>query len=160
MATRLPSNTYNNLKLLSTFIKTSIDEIFDSLNLTKQDLISHNILQAVKLHYEYVDNLAKYLSDELDWDPPSYTRCEFGKIYYSLDPNYINSKYGDRAYDIFRRIEDAHIEFHKIGEDIIDAYKTGDTEKINRLILELSSKSRILIQMCKAFVSLLENPES
>ncbi|MGC8678011.1 MAG: CZB domain-containing protein, partial [Hydrogenobaculum sp.] len=108
------------------------------------------LIDAAHQHEIYVYNFRNLINKEMDWDPPQYTQCNFGKIYYSLDDKYILNTYGETAHRIFKRLGDNHRDFHQIAESCL-SYENEYELKL--LITELASKSSMLVDTMVSLVS-------
>ncbi|GAB6078392.1 CZB domain-containing protein [Hydrogenobaculum acidophilum] len=97
------------------------------------------------------------MSGELDWTPPRYTECNFGKIYYSFDDNYILNNYGEMAHRIFKRLGDIHRDFHHIAESCLHC---NNDQELKILITELFSKSRTLLDTLSSLIAHIEQNET
>jgi len=131
---------------LDTAVKYCEDTL-NRLNSIKEQLNSDSLLyklvEGVRMHELYILNFKKFLNGEIDWIPPKYTQCNFGKIYYSIDKNYIAKTYGEAAVSMFERIGYIHMSFHETAEECLKC-KNNDEFKI--LIMELASKSSMLVK--------------
>lgn len=135
------------LSRLDMFVK-HVENTLGKINSIKEQLnndsLLYKLVEALPMHQLYILNFKKLLNNETDWIPPKYTQCNFGKIYYSIDKNYIAKTYGEAAAFIFERIGDIHMSFHETVEECLRC-KSNDEFKI--LILELASKSSMLVDM-------------
>ena len=135
-----------SLDRLDMFVK-HVENILNRLDSIKEQLNRNNLLyklvEALTLHKSYVLNLKKFLSGEIDWNPPTHTQCNFGKIYYSIDPNYINNTYGEGVTSAFKRIGIIHMKFHEIAEEYLNVQNLYE---FKMLIVELASKSTLLVE--------------
>ena len=135
------------LSRLDMFVK-HVENTLGKINSIKEQLnndsLLYKLVEALPMHQLYILNFKKFLNSEIDWIPPKYTQCDFGKIYYSIDKSYIAKTYGEAAAFIFERIGDIHMSFHETVEECLRC-KSNDEFKI--LILELASKSSMLVDM-------------
>ena len=133
------------LSRLDMFVK-HVENTLGKINSIKEQLnndsLLYKLVEALPMHQLYILNFKNFLNNEIDWIPPKYTQCDFGKIYYSIDKNYIAKTYGEAAAFIFERIGDIHMSFHETVEECLRC-KSNDEFKI--LILELASKSSLLV---------------
>ncbi|MFP3257667.1 MAG: CZB domain-containing protein [Candidatus Nanopusillus acidilobi] len=125
----------SRLDNLQLYLNTVKDRIHD-------DGLLDKFVEGLRMHKLYVTNLEKFLSGELDWNPPSYTQCNFGKLYYSIDKNYIEKTYGEAAAFMIKRIGDIHMSFHETAEECL---KAQSVYEFKMLIIELASKSTFLV---------------
>ena len=137
----------DTLYRLDMFVK-HVENTLSKINSIKEQLNSNSLLyklvEALPMHEFYILNFKKFLNGEIDWIPLKYTQCDFGKIYYSINKNYISKTYGEVAAFIFERIGDIHISFHENAEECLRC-KSNHEFKI--LIIELASKSSMLVDM-------------
>ena len=143
----------DTLYRLDLFVK-HVENTLSKINSIKEQLNSNSLLyklvETLPMHQFYVSNFTKLLNGEINWIPPKYTQCDFGKIYYSIDKNYIAKTYGEGAAFLFQRIGDIHMSFHKTVEECL---KCQDNYEFKTLIIELASKSSLLV---KTVLELLE----
>jgi hypothetical protein len=87
-----------------------VEDTLRKLNSIKEKLNDDSLLdklvEGVRMHELYILNFKKFLNNEIDWIPPTYTQCNFGKIYYSIDKSYISKTYGEAVASMFERIGD------------------------------------------------------
>jgi len=125
-----------------------IEDTLSKLNSIKEQLNNDSLLdklvEGVRMHELYILNFKKFLNSEIDWIPPKYTQCNFGKIYYSIDKNYISKTYGEAAASMFERIGNIHMSFHETAEECL---KRKSNHEFKMLIVELASKSSMLVDM-------------
>ena len=135
------------LDRLDMFVKY-VEITLSRLDNVKEQLNSNGLLyklvEGLTFHEIYVSNLKKFLIGEIDWSPLTYTQCNFGKIYYSIDRSNIENTYGKTAVSIFERIGYIHMSFHETVEECI---KSKNNHEFKMLIIELTSKSRLLVDM-------------
>jgi hypothetical protein len=129
-----------------------LDSIKEQLN---DDSLLDKLIEEVRMHELYILNFKKFLNGEIDWIPPKYTQCNFGKVYYSIDKNYIAKTYGEAVASMFERIGNIHMSFHETAEECL---KCKDDHEFQMLIVELASKSSMLADMSlKLSTTLLRN---
>jgi len=125
-----------------------VEDTLSKLNSIKEQLSNDSLLdklvEALPMHQLYILNFQKLLKGETDWIPPKYTQCDFGKIYYSIDKNYIAKTYGEGAASMFERIGDIHMSFHETAEECL---RCKSCHEFKMLIVELASKSSMLVDM-------------
>jgi len=122
-------------------VLSKLDSIKEQLN---NDSLLNKLVEGVRMHELYILNFKKFLNGETDWIPPKYTQCDFGKIYYSIDKNYISKTYGEAAASMFERIGNIHMSFHETAEECL---KCKNNQEFKMLIIELASKSSMLVDM-------------
>ncbi|ACG56756.1 hypothetical protein HY04AAS1_0064 [Hydrogenobaculum sp. Y04AAS1] len=122
-------------------ILSKLDSIKEQLN---NDSLLDRLVEGVRMHELYILNFKKFLNSEIDWIPPKYTQCNFGKIYYSIDKSYISKTYGEAAASMFERIGNIHMSFHETTEECL---KRKSNYEVKMLIVELASKSSMLVDM-------------
>ena len=132
------------LDILVRYIEDTLSELNSIKEQLNNDSLLDKLVEGVRMHELYILNFKKFLNGEIDWIPPKYTQCDFGKIYYSIDKNYISKTYGEGAAFLFQKIGDIHMSFHETAEECLKC-KSDDEFKI--LILELASKSSMLVDM-------------
>jgi uncharacterized protein YjgD (DUF1641 family) len=125
-----------------------IEDALNKFNSIKEQLNSDSLLdklvEGVRMHELYILNFKKFLNNEIDWIPTKYTQCDFGKIYYSIDKSYITKTYGETAASMFERIGNIHMSFHETAEECL---KCNNNQEFKTLIIELASKSSMLVDM-------------
>jgi len=140
----LDRDSLYRLDILVRYIEDTLSELNSIKEQLNNDSLLDKLVEGVRMHELYILNFKKFLNSEIDWIPPKYTQCDFGKIYYSIDKSYIAKTYGEAAAFIFERIGDIHMSFHETVEECLRC-KSNDEFKI--LILELASKSSMLVDM-------------
>ena len=128
---------------------SKLNSIEEQLN---SDSLLYKLVEGVRMHKLYILNFKKFLNGEIDWISPTYTQCDFGKIYYSIDKNYISNTYGKTAALIFERIGDIHISFHETAEECL---RCKSCHEFKILIIELASKSTMLVDMVSELLDTL-----
>ncbi|MGC8650682.1 MAG: CZB domain-containing protein, partial [Hydrogenobaculum sp.] len=112
----MPQQSLEKASLILKYL--DVDNMLNSLNLPNLnqadketiELIA-TLIKAIKQHEEYIQNLIKFINGEIEWDPPSYTKCKFGQSYYKIDIEKLQ-KYGDEVVNLFKRIGALHVDFH------------------------------------------------
>ena len=135
----------DTLYRLDLFVK-HVENTLSNINSIKEQLNSNSLLyklvEALPMHKLYILNFQKFLKGEFDWIPPKYTQCDFGKIYHSIDKNYIAKIYGEAAASMLQRIGNIHMSFHETAEECL---RCKDEHEFKMLIIELASKSSLLV---------------
>jgi hypothetical protein len=135
----------DTLYRLDLFVK-HVENTLSNINSIKEQLNSNSLLyklvEALPMHKLYILNFQKFLNGEFDWIPPKYTQCDFGKIYHSIDKNYIAKIYGEAAASMLQRIGNIHMSFHETAEECL---RCKDEHEFKMLIIELASKSSLLV---------------
>jgi hypothetical protein len=140
----LDRDTLYRLDMFLKHVENTLSEINSIKEQLNNDSLLYKLVDALPMHKLYILNFQKFLNGEIDWIPPKYTQCNFGKIYYSIDKNYIAKTYGEAAASMFERIGNIHMSFHETAEECLKC-KNDDEFKI--LIIELASKSSMLVDM-------------
>ena len=140
----LDRDTLDRLDMFVKHVENTLDKINSIKEQLNNDSLLYKLVEALPMHQLYILNFKNFLNGEIDWIPPKYTQCDFGKIYYSIDKNYISKTYGEGAAFLFQKIGDIHMSFHETVEECLKC-KSDDEFKI--LILELASKSSLLADM-------------
>jgi len=131
------------LDILVRYCEDTLSKLNSIKEQLKSDSLLNKLVEGVRMHELYILNFKKFLNGEIDWIPPKYTQCNFGKIYYSIDKSYISKTYGEAAASMFERIGNVHMSFHETAEECLKC-KNNDEFKI--LIMELASKSSMLVK--------------
>jgi len=122
-----------------------VENTLSKINNIKEQLNSNSLLyklvEALPMHQLYISNFNKFLNGKINWIPSTYTQCNFGKIYYSIDKNYISKTYGEASAFLFERIGYIHMSFHETAEECL---KCKNNYEFKMLIIELASKSVLL----------------
>ena len=128
---------------------SKLNSIKEQLN---NDSLLNKLVEGVRMHELYILNFKKFLNNEIDWIPPTYTQCNFGKIYYSIDKSYISKTYGEAAASMFERIGNIHMSFHETAEECL---RCKSCHEFKILIIELASKSSMLVDMVFRLLAIL-----
>lgn len=139
------------------FLITEIENILKQLETIKNNINNndHNfskLIYGIEQHKIYVENMFNMLDGQIEWIPPKYTQCDFGKVYYSLEKEYMNAC-EESIFNIYKRLGEIHKNFHYIAEEIINTLKQKPESNINSLIFDLITQSKILVEQCNKFIS-------
>ena len=140
----LGRETLDRLDMFVKHVENTLSEINRIKEQLNNDSLLYKLVDALPMHKSYILNFQKFLKGETDWIPPKYTQCDFGKIYYSIDKNYIAKTYGEAAASMFERIGDIHMRFHETAEECL---RCKSNHEFNMLIIDLASKSSVLVDM-------------
>jgi len=140
----LDRDTLYRLDMFVKHVENTLSEINSIKEQLNNDSLLYKLVEALPMHELYILNFKKFLNGEIDWIPPKYTQCDFGKIYYSIDKNYIAKNYGETAASMFERIGNIHMSFHETAEECL---KCENNDEFKILIVELASKSALLVDM-------------
>ena len=132
------------LDILVRYIEDTLSELNSIKEQLNNDSLLDKLVEGVRMHELYILNFKKFLNGEVDWIPPKYTQCNFGKVYYSIDKSYISKTYGEAAASMFERIGNVHMSFHETAEECL---KFKNNQEFKMLIVELASKSSMLVDM-------------
>jgi len=132
------------LDILVRYVEDTLSKLNNIKEQLNNDSLLDKLVEEVRMHELYILNFKKFLNSEIDWIPPKYTQCDFGKIYYSIDKSYISKTYGEAAASMFERIGNIHMSFHETAEECL---KCKNNHEFKMLIVELASKSSILVDM-------------
>lgn len=140
----LDRDVLSRLDMFVKHVENTLSKINSIKEQLKNDSLLNKLVEALPMHQLYILNFKNFLNSKTDWIPPKYTQCDFGKVYYSIDKNYIAKTYGEAAASMFERIGNIHMSFHETAEECLRC-KSNDEFKI--LIIELASKSSMLVDM-------------
>jgi len=140
----LDRETLDRLDIFVKHVEKTLSEINSIKEQLNNDSLLYKLVEALPMHKFYILNFQKFLKGETDWIPLKYTQCDFGKIYYNIDKNYIEKTYGEAAAFIFERIGDIHMSFHETAEECL---RCENNQEFKMLIVELASKSSVLVDM-------------
>jgi hypothetical protein len=99
----LDRDTLDRLDMFVKHVENTLDKINSIKEQLNNDSLLYKLVEALPMHQLYILNFKKFLNGEIDWIPPKYTQCDFGKIYYSIDKNYISKTYGEGAAFLFQK---------------------------------------------------------
>ena len=151
----LDRDSLYRLELLVRYIEDALNKFNSIKEQLNNDSLLDKLVEGVRMHELYILNFKKFLNNEIDWIPPKYTQCNFGKIYYSIDKSYISKTYGEAAASMFERIGNIHMSFHETAEECL---KCNNNQEFKTLIIELASKSSMLVdQVLKLLITIPRN---
>jgi len=140
----LDRESLDRLDILVRYIEDTLSKLNSIKEQLNSDSLLNKLVEEVRMHELYILNFEKFLNGEIDWIPPKYTQCDFGKIYYSIDKSYISKTYGEAIASIFERIGSIHMSFHETAEECL---RCKNNQEFKMLIVELASKSSMLVDM-------------
>ena len=137
------------LDILVRYVEDTLSKLNNIKEQLNNDSLLDKLVEEVRMHELYILNFKKFLNGEIEWIPPKYTQCDFGKIYYSIDKSYISKTYGEAAASMFERIGDIHMSFHETAEY---GLRCKNNQEFKMLIVELASKSVLLVDTVFKFL--------
>ncbi len=139
--------------------KDSIEVWNTTYEIEDKDLFVETLKKVVD-HANYMHNLFLVLNGKSDWKPADHTQCALGKWYYAQSKEEIKSKYGEKAYEAFVKIEQAHKEFHDVGKMAYDYYINKDIQNALDQSYKLASLSQNTIQAIIEFAKSLKESKN
>ncbi len=129
--------------------------VWNYLQKDHSDLKSE-LLRRVIDHAVWMDNVIKAIEDKTDWRPTDHTKCKLGQWYYSSGMEEVK-KYGEKAVEIFNKIEPAHAKLHSLGIEAIESCKlNGDVDLTCNIVEEMLDSSKEIIDLLLELYNIVE----
>ncbi len=126
---------------LSNIVKDMMSSLHGSTNAIDNNGFLNNITKAKEAHANWVHNL-KRIVDEMRVYPlqTNGTKCAFGHFYYAMEVT--NPKISED----WKKTGTIHMEFHNLGQKVIDAVKEGNSSQAKEYYLSAEKLSKEIFQ--------------